>query len=772
MRHAATAHASAALLAAALLLARPAIPLAFAETAPPPLPPLPVATLAAASSWPHTLTTNGATVTVYQPQAVSWPDRKTLTTRAAIAIHRPGEPAPLLGTVDVSLATRTDEAAGVVYLSDPRLLASHFPALNTEAAAALEAKLRAALPAAMQTRAVPLASVLLSLNQSPVASVAVDNTPPVIFTASRPASLIVFDGTPVLAPTGAPGLSFAVNTNWDVFESSRTWYLLANGVWLQAPAASGPYTPISHLPPAFNALPDTANFADVHKFIPAHAPPAADRVPTIFVSTGPAEIIVTAGPPQFEPIPGTGLQRVENTASALFFDPQLGKFYVLFSGRWFAAPRLDGPWGFATNRLPPDFAQIPQGDPAAPVLASVPGTVAAEEAVLKAQIPTTATLKRGSVAPSVIYSGAPHFAPIPGTAMLYAVNAAAVVLKVGTSYYVCQNGAWFVGSSPTGPWALADNIPHAISTIPPDFPYYNVTYVQVYAATPATITYGYTAGYVMGFVSAGLLVYGTGYYYPPVVIPGPVPIYYPYPYSYPGGVYYNPTTGAWARGGTIYGPYATATGGRYYNPSTGAWAAGGAVYGPYGGAGAWSAYNPTTGSYAHGSAAWGNGSGSAHASWYNGRSGVTGSTNQNWNEYGRWGSSSLAGPNQSVNTQSRSNVHGSAGAFTSSSGAQGAGYHNAATNTRGGAVQGAGGDVYAGRDGNVYRNSGSGWQKWSGGAWNPVEAPSGGGRHAGQGGNSTLGTTGYRQLQQDRLGREAGRGTFGGSSQGGGRFRR
>ena len=118
----------------------------------------------------------------------------------------------------------------------------------------------------------------------------------------------------------------------------------------------------------------------------------------------------------------------------------------------------------------------------------------------------------------------------------------------------------------------------------------------------------------MGFITAGVLVYGTGYYYPPVVVPGRVPAYLPYPYSYAGSVYYNPANGAWARGGTVYGPYGgAATGGTYYNPTTGGLGAGGAVYGPYGGAGAWSAYNPRTGTYAHGSAAWGPNGGTAHA---------------------------------------------------------------------------------------------------------------------------------------------------------------
>ena len=127
-----------------------------------------------------------------------------------------------------------------------------------------------------------------------------------------------------------------------------------------------------------------------------------------------------------------------------------------------------------------------------------------------------------------------------------------------------------------------------------------------------------------------MLVYGTGYYYPPVIIAGTGADLLPLSVHLCRRGLVQPGTGAWARGGTIYGPYGgAATGGSYYNPNTGAWAHGGAIYGPNGGAGAWSAYNPSTGSYAHGSASWSNGSGSANASYYNARTGVSGSTNQN-----------------------------------------------------------------------------------------------------------------------------------------------
>jgi hypothetical protein len=735
---------------------------------------------AAFAPWPHIIAANGAHVVVYQPQAIAWPDQRTLTARAAIEVTPPGAPQPILGTIEVSLTTAVE--GDWVLLSDPKLLASHFPSLDTEQAATLEAKIRAAL-LTMHPPRVALASLRLSLGEKPPEqAVATNNDPPIIFTSDRPASLVVFDGPPILAPVdksvGAGGLSFAVNTNWDVFVDHGTWYLLDNGLWLAAPAATGPYQPVTTLPPAFAAIPNDASFAAVRASMPPRPPASPAAVPHIYVATRPAEIIVTAGPPQFMPVPGTGLQFVRNTASTLFFDPQLGRFYFLVSGRWFAAPALAGPWVFATNDLPLAFSLIPPGSPEGAVLAAVPGTVAAEEAVVRASIPETATLNRTRASLAVVYAGPPRFQPIPGTALLYAVNTDTDVLKVGSRYYACYQGAWFVSSSPTGPWALADSIPPDVATIPPASPLYPVTYVHIYAATPATVTYGYTAGYLMGFVTAGVLVYGTGYYYPPVVLPGPIPIYYPYPYTYAGHVWYNSTTGAWARGGTIYGPYGAASAGRAYNPATGAWAEGAAVFGPYGGAGAWSAYNPRTGTYAHGRAVWGGGSGTANANFYNPRTGVAGSTTQDVNPYERWGSSTIAAPNQTVHTESASNARGSAGAFSSSSGAAGAGYSGVNGN-RGGVVQGPGGDVYAGRDGNVYQHSDSGWSKWSNGGWTQVQPPAnGGGRVQGAGGNGAAPTpraspanANWQQLQQDRVGRMAGVGALR-SGAGAQRFRR
>ena len=64
------------------------------------------------------------------------------------------------------------------------------------------------------------------------------------------------------------------------------------------------------------------------------------------------------------------------------------------TGRWFSAPDFAGPWTFATPTLPADFQKIPLEHPRSRVLASVPGTDEANEAILVAQIPQTARVNK------------------------------------------------------------------------------------------------------------------------------------------------------------------------------------------------------------------------------------------------------------------------------------------------------------------------------------------------------------------------------------------
>ena len=129
--------------------------------------------------------------------------------------------------------------------------------------------------------------------------------------------------------------------------------------------------------------------------------------------------------------------------------------------------------------------------------------------------------------------------------MQYAVNTPNKVIQVGTEYYLCYQGVWFVSFSAQGPWQVAQTVPQVIYTIPPSSPVYNVTYVTQVPASDGTVTASYTAGYmgafIMGAAVGAIVASGTGYYYPPYVYGG---YYYPYAATY-GYHTYNPYTGAY-----------------------------------------------------------------------------------------------------------------------------------------------------------------------------------------------------------------------------------
>src|SRR5436305_11065117 len=79
------------------------------------------------SAWPHTITVDGASATIYQPQAISWPEHETLTARAAIAVTPKGVAGETLGTIELTVRTATDANTNMVVLTNPVLVSSRFP---------------------------------------------------------------------------------------------------------------------------------------------------------------------------------------------------------------------------------------------------------------------------------------------------------------------------------------------------------------------------------------------------------------------------------------------------------------------------------------------------------------------------------------------------------------------------------------------------------------------------------------------------------------------
>ena len=177
--------------------------------------------------------------------------------------------------------------------------------------------------------------------------------------------------------------------------------------------------------------------------------------------------MLLSGAPVYQAVTGTSLLWVSNTESDVFRMGKTGPFYYLVAGRWFSAPAPNGPWTFATPTLPEDFKKIPLQHQRSRVLAAVPGTPQANEAVLLAQIPQSARVNRKEVkAPGVAYQGTPDFQPIEKTSLQRAVNTDKDIIKVGDVDYMCFQAVWFMSKSATGPWEVATTVPKEIYNIP------------------------------------------------------------------------------------------------------------------------------------------------------------------------------------------------------------------------------------------------------------------------------------------------------------------
>ena len=353
-----------------------------------------------------------------------------------------------------------------------------------------------------------------------------------------------------------------------------------------------------------------------------------------------------------------------------------------------------------------DFANIPPSSPAGQVLASVPGTEEAKDAVLLAQIPTTVIVnpKEAAKTVKVTYVGDPQLVPIEGTTLYYIKNTPQTMIKVGDLYYLCFQGIWFVSANPNGPWQTAQSVPQVIYTIPPSSPVYNVTYVtQVTTsdgmfrpATPRDIRACMSLASQQSSLSPAAQDITIRRY---VVLLSRIiyyPVYYPPPYTYGYMAHYHSPTGAYGVAQTVYGPYGgSATRTASYNPYTGTYARTASVSTPYGSAAAGRAYNPYTGAAA--------------------------ATRQGSNAYASWGSSVVTKGGKTAYTQHYTTDKGTVGSVKTSTGGKAVGVSTDHGKTVVGKT--GGGDMYASHDGNVYKKTDSGWQKYENGSWNNAQKP-------------------------------------------------
>jgi hypothetical protein len=707
------------------------------------------------NGWPRKFAIGGNSVAVYQPQTEAWTGN-SISARTAIAISDPSGKQPLYGVLWFTARAEIDKVNRLVTLSDFKIKRVNIP-MAPEKAAAFQAAMQAR--ADKQDEIIALDRLLadMAINDATTTSAAyeVRNDPPQVFFSTTPALLVSVDGAPVLRPVNGTRLERVINTRVLLLhdQSSGKFYLRIMGGWLESQQMSGPWIIAGQTSGDLQKTLDITiarkqvDLMDGAKMSLAEAVKLG-AVPTIIVSTEPAELLQTQGEPQVAPIDGTALIYVTNTDNDIFVHTHSQEHYILLSGRWFKAQSMNGPWQYVSgDRLPADFANIPVAHKKAAVLVSVPGTPQAKEALIANAIPQTATITRSAASVTVSFDGTPQFKPIENTTLMYAVNTSIPVIRVDSrSYYAVQNGVWFVATAPVGPWAVATSVPVAIYTIPVSSSLHYVTYVKIYGSTSDVVYAGYTPGYYGTIVTANnIVVYGTGWYYPPYI--GAYWYGAPYTYGYGAAFTWGVATGwglaytygsGWWGAAAYYGPYCwggvaatnvygqwgnvayAGTRAAWANPYTGNVGYGGAVtgvntatgtrYAARGGTntnvytgttvtgGAAAAYNPNTGRISAGQAGaasnvyTGNAAAGARGASYNPQTGVI--------------SGGAAG---GVRNGSTGQVTAGAGGFA----------YNTRTDT---GVAVGNNNVYASRDGNVYRyNPSTGAQQKTSNGWENVQ---------------------------------------------------
>jgi hypothetical protein len=500
------------------------------------------ATTGEENPWPREITTSKGVVLIYQPQAEKL-EGNQLHGRMAVSVEMKGAAEPVFGAAWFNARLETDRAERTATITDLSVTRVRFPVQDVLKRKQLQALLETEIPKWQLPISLDrLTATLEVAEKRSAAAQKINNKPPRIIFMAEPAVLISLDGEPRLKKEEGSELMRVINTPFTILfqPSAKTYYLYADkDAWYAAGDIKGDWG-ISPKVPSEIAKRAPEEEPDSEKEETAGVENAAEPSPKVIVVTEPTELISSKGEPEYTPISGTDLLYMSNTDSDVLLHIDKQDYYVLLAGRWYSSKKLQGPWQYVPgDKLPADFAKIPEDAEMGTVLYAVPGTDDAKVAVLDAQIPQTAAIDRKKAKLVVEYDGAAKFEKIKGTSLQYAVNTATPVILADKKYYGCDQAVWFVAEKPAGPWQVAIAVPGAIYTIPTDSPIYNVTFVRIFGYTEDVVYVGYTPGYTHTYVVHTTVVYGTGYYYP-YWYGG---WYYPRPATWGFHVRFNPRTG-------------------------------------------------------------------------------------------------------------------------------------------------------------------------------------------------------------------------------------
>jgi hypothetical protein len=175
--------------------------------------------------------------------------------------------------------------------------------------------------------------------------------------------------------------------------------------------------------------------------------------PEIFVSEGPAVLLLFDGEPQLRPVSDSDVSRVVNTTQVVFFKDK--NYYLASNGYWFQSKDPLGEWKPISNP-PKDVRE------AAPEMADRGEGPERESPPL--------VIPSSKPSELIVFQGKPAFDPVGNLDLLYATNSDKDVLKdlESQKYFVLLSGRWFASKSLDGPWSFvpSNRLPNDFTQIP------------------------------------------------------------------------------------------------------------------------------------------------------------------------------------------------------------------------------------------------------------------------------------------------------------------
>jgi len=210
--------------------------------------------------------------------------------------------------------------------------------------------------------------------------------------------------------------------------------------------------------------------------------PLLNNAPALSVVNTPTVLVPIQGQPVLVPLPGTTLQRVQNTSMLLVKD-MTSVWWLKIADGWMTASSLDGPW--TVGALSGDLATAQawaQSQPQINLLAPS-ATDAAMQQSNQSQTVSLATLAPAIVvstaaAEIVVTQGDAAWSPIAQSGLSYVTNTSGNIFRLDASgaCYVLVSGRWFTSQGLAGPWSHVPGnaLPSAFMMIPADSPKENV----------------------------------------------------------------------------------------------------------------------------------------------------------------------------------------------------------------------------------------------------------------------------------------------------------